>query len=123
MEAREDWFEGQLDLDPEGVVFLDETATATDMAPCYGRAAARPLQDHHGHGRPAGERPFRGLMDGATNGARFGAYLSDVPVPALNPRRGGDGQPERPQALPAGLQPRLQPDRERLLNQPDRKQL
>ena len=38
MEAREDWFEGQLDLDPEGVVFLDETATATDMAPCYGRA-------------------------------------------------------------------------------------
>ena len=38
MEAREDWFEGQLDLDPERVVFLDETATATDMAPCYGRA-------------------------------------------------------------------------------------
>jgi len=38
MEARQTWFEGQLDLDPERVVFLDETATATNMERRYGRA-------------------------------------------------------------------------------------
>ena len=32
MEAREAWFEGQLDLNPERVVFLDETATASEQA-------------------------------------------------------------------------------------------
>ena len=36
--AREPWFEGQLDLDPDAVVFIDETATATNMARTYGRA-------------------------------------------------------------------------------------
>ena len=37
-EAREGWFEGQLDLDPDRVVFLDETAAATNMAWRHGRA-------------------------------------------------------------------------------------
>ena len=37
-EAREAWFEGQLDLDPERLVFLDETATATNMERRHGRA-------------------------------------------------------------------------------------
>ena len=32
MKAREDWFESQLDLDPERIIFLDETAAATNMA-------------------------------------------------------------------------------------------
>jgi hypothetical protein len=36
--AREAWFEGQLDLDPNALVFLDETATTTKMARRYGRA-------------------------------------------------------------------------------------
>ena len=40
MEARETWFERQLDLDPERVVFLDETATATNMERRYGRGTA-----------------------------------------------------------------------------------
>jgi hypothetical protein len=38
MAAREAWFEGQLDLDPERVVFIDETAAATNMVRRYGRA-------------------------------------------------------------------------------------
>ena len=38
MEAREAWFEGPVDLAPERVVFLDETATATNMERRYGRA-------------------------------------------------------------------------------------
>jgi hypothetical protein len=36
--AREAWFEGQLDLDPTHIVFIDETAANTKMARLYGRA-------------------------------------------------------------------------------------
>ena len=36
--ARQDWFEDQLDLDPDHLVFLDETAANTKMARRYGRA-------------------------------------------------------------------------------------
>jgi hypothetical protein len=49
-------------------------------------------------------------MDGATNGARFRAYLSDVPVPALNPGEGGDGQPGRPQGEGRAAMPAYSPD-------------
>ena len=35
---REDWFEGQLDLDPEKLVFVDESFATTNMARRYGRA-------------------------------------------------------------------------------------
>jgi hypothetical protein len=44
---REAWFEGQLDLDPGRLVFIDETWTSTNMARLRGRA-------------PKGER-LRGL--------------------------------------------------------------
>jgi transposase-like protein len=37
--ARQAWFEGQLDLDPEKLIFIDETAASTKMARFYGRAA------------------------------------------------------------------------------------
>lgn len=36
--AREAWFTAQPDLDPDKLVFLDETAAATNMACRYGRA-------------------------------------------------------------------------------------
>lgn len=36
--AREDWVDGQLNLDPERLVFLDETAANTSMARRYGWA-------------------------------------------------------------------------------------
>jgi transposase len=36
--AREEWFEGQLDLDPEKLVFIDETSISTNMARRFGRA-------------------------------------------------------------------------------------
>ena len=39
------------------------------------------------------------LMDGATNGARFLSYITNMLVPALTPRRHGHhGQPRRPQS-------------------------
>jgi transposase len=96
MEAREDGFESQPDLDPERVVFLDETATATNRARRYGRAPRGErcrIAVPHGPYKTTtvtaalrASGPFAvALRDGATNGARFRAYLSDVLVPALNP--------------------------------------
>jgi hypothetical protein len=32
VKRREDWFEGQLDLDPERLVFIDETWAKTNIA-------------------------------------------------------------------------------------------
>lgn len=37
-EAREAWFEAQPELDPDRLVFLDETAIATNLVRAYGRA-------------------------------------------------------------------------------------
>jgi len=45
LKRREEWFAGQLDLDPEQLIFIDETWESTIMAHRYGcgpgcRAAA-----------------------------------------------------------------------------------
>jgi transposase len=96
MEAREWWFEGQLDLDPDRVVVLDETAAATNMERRYGRARRGQrcrIAVPHGHYKTTtvtaalrASGPFAlELMDGATNGRRFRAYGADVLVPALRP--------------------------------------
>ena len=96
MEAREAWFEGQLDLDPEQVIFLDETATATNMERRYGRAPRGErcrIAVPHGHYKTTtvtaslrASGPFAvQLMDGATNGQRFLSYVNDTLVPALHP--------------------------------------
>ena len=37
LSAREAWFDGQLDLDPETLIFVDETGASTKMARRYGR--------------------------------------------------------------------------------------
>ena len=95
--AREAWFEGQLDLDPTRIVFIDETAANTKMARLYGRAprgercrAAVP----HGHWKTttftAGLRhdgiaaPM--VLDGPMNGEAFLAYVEQALVPELRPR-------------------------------------
>ena len=44
MTRRQAWFDGQTDLDPERVVFIDETWASTNMARIHGRC-------------PRGERP------------------------------------------------------------------
>jgi hypothetical protein len=38
VKRRQEWFEGQLDLDPERLVFIDETWASTNMARRHGRA-------------------------------------------------------------------------------------
>ena len=90
------WFEGQLDLDPERLVFIDETWASTNMARRYGRAprgqrlrAGIP----HGHWKTttfvAGLRlegiiaPF--VLDGPMNRDAFETYVARVLVPELRP--------------------------------------
>lgn len=96
MKRREAWFESQLDLDPEKLVFIDETWTTTNMARKCGRApkgerlrAGIP----HGHWKTttfvAGLR-LTGIvapmvLDGPINGAWFQAYVEQVLVPTLSP--------------------------------------
>jgi transposase len=94
--ARRLWFDGQLDLDPEKLIFVDETGASTKMARLRGRAlrgqrcrAAIP----HGHWKTttftAGLRldglaaPM--LLDGAMDGEAFLAYVQKVLVPELAP--------------------------------------
>lgn len=94
--AREAWFEGQLDLDPTKLVFIDETGATTKMARRYGRAprgercrAGVP----HGHWKTttltAGLR-LNGIaapmvIDGPMDGAAFLAYVQQVLAPELGP--------------------------------------
>lgn len=92
--AREAWFEAQPDLDPDRLVFLDETAAATNMARRYGRAPrgercriAVP-QGHYKTTTVTAALRSTGLVatalfDGATNGQRFRSYVTDTLVPVL----------------------------------------
>ncbi len=92
MARRQLWFSGQTDLDPERLIFIDETGASTKMARLRGRAprgercrAALP----HGHWKTttfaAGLRlsgmaaPM--LLDGPMNGVAFKAYVEQVLVP------------------------------------------
>lgn len=94
--ARTAWFDGQLDLDPEKLIFIDETGTTTKMARLYGRAprgercrAAIP----HGHwktttltaGLRIGGLAAPMVMDGPMHGDAFRAYVEQVLVPELAP--------------------------------------
>ncbi|AMJ62702.1 transposase [Bosea sp. PAMC 26642] len=96
LKRRQDWFEAQPDLDPERLVFIDQTGLSTNMARLRGRAlrgercrAGIP----HGHWKTTtfvgGLRltgmtaPF--VYDGAMNGVVFLAYVEQVLVPTLKP--------------------------------------
>jgi hypothetical protein len=95
MAKRQAWFDGQMDLDPAKLIFIDETGAKTNMARTKGRAkrgercrAAIP----HGHWNTttftAGLRldgiaaPM--LLDGPMDGDAFRAYVGKVLVPELS---------------------------------------
>jgi len=93
------WRAWQGFMDPARFVFLDETATATNMARRYGRGPADQrlvAAVPHGHWHTttfvAGLRdtgiiaPL--VLDGAMTGIAFCAYVEQVLAPALQP---GDG--------------------------------
>jgi transposase len=95
-EPREVWFDGQLDLDPERLVFIDETSASTKMARLYGRCARGQrlrVRIPHGHWKTttfvAGLRRsgFSALMvlDGTMTGLWFAAYVEQILVPTLRP--------------------------------------
>ena len=96
MKRRRAWFDGQLDLDPARLVFIDETGLSTKMARLYGRAprgercrAGIP----HGHWKTTtftGALRLSGMtapmvLNGAMNGPAFFAYVEQVLVPTLLP--------------------------------------
>jgi transposase len=96
VKRRHEWFEGQVDLDPERLVFIDETWASTNMARLHGRTpkgerlrAGIP----HGHWKTttfvAGLR-LSGMMatmvlDGPINRDAFQAYVEQVLVRELRP--------------------------------------
>lgn len=94
LKRREEWFDGQLDLDPERLVFIDETWASTNMARRYGRAPRGErlrVGVPHGHWKTttfvAGLR-LTGMvapmvLDGPINGVSFQAYIDQVLVPEL----------------------------------------
>lgn len=95
---RQDWFDGQLDLDPDRLIFIDETGANTKMARLRGWSAKGErcrAAIPHGHWRTttftAGLRisglsaPM--LLDGPMHGTAFLAYVEHVLVPDL---RDGD---------------------------------
>ncbi|MYL99554.1 IS630 family transposase [Novosphingobium sp. FGD1] len=96
LKQRQDWFEGQLDLEPERLVFIDETWTATNMTRSHGRC---PKGERLRMGFPHGHRKTTTLvaglrmtgmvapmvLDGPINGDWFEAYVAQVLVPELRP--------------------------------------
>ncbi len=96
LKRREEWFDGQLDLDPERLVFIDETWASTNMARRHGRCRrGERLRSGvpHGHWKTttlvAGLRRTgmvaRMVLDGPINRDAFVAYVRQVLVPGLSP--------------------------------------
>jgi transposase len=96
LKRREEWFEGQLDLDPERLVFIDETWTATNMTRTHGRCRkGERLRMGFPHGHRKTTTLIAGLrmsgmvapmvLDGPVNGGWFEAYVAQVLVPELKP--------------------------------------
>ena len=96
MSRRRAWFEAQLDLDPERLVFIDETWASTNMARQRGRA---PKGERLRAGVPFGHwktttfvaglrmsgmiAPF--VLDGPINRRAFETYVEKVLAPELTP--------------------------------------
>jgi hypothetical protein len=93
---RRAWFKGQPDLDPERLVFIDETGASTKMARLRGRAkrgtrCRSPIP--HGHWKTTtftGALRMTGLtapmvLDGPMTGERFATYAQQVLGPTLRP--------------------------------------
>ena len=96
MSKRRVWFDQQLELDPDRLVFIDETGASTKMARLYGRSrrgercrASIP----HGHWKTTtfvGALRRSGMtapmvLDGAMHGTAFIAYVEQVLAPTLTP--------------------------------------
>jgi transposase len=96
VKRRQEWFDGQIDLDPERLVFIDETWASTNMTRLHGRA---PKGERLRAGIPQGHWKtttfvaglrLTGMMatmvlDGPINREAFQAYVEQVLVCELKP--------------------------------------
>jgi transposase len=93
---RQAWFETQLDLDPERLIFIDETWTNTKMARTHGRCPRGTrlrLALPHGHWKTTtlvAGLSSRGIvapmvLGRAINRTWFEAYVEQVLAPVLSP--------------------------------------
>lgn len=96
MRRRKAWFDAQIDLDPERLVFIDETWAKTNMARTHGRAPRGErlrMGLPHGHWKTTtfvAGLTMRGMiapfvLGGPINRAAFEAYVEKVLVPELHP--------------------------------------
>lgn len=94
MKRRQDWFDGQLDLDPDRLVFIDETWASTNMARKRGRCRKGErlrMGVPHGHWKTTtfvGALTLRGfiapfVIDGPIDRDAFETYVGKVLVPEL----------------------------------------
>jgi transposase len=94
--ARTAWVDNQPQLDPERLVFIDETGTSTNMARLRGRAPRGErlvAKVPHGHwenttfvaGLRANALTAPCVIDGPMNGDVFFAYVEQILVPTLTP--------------------------------------
>jgi transposase len=94
LKRRQAWFDGQTDLDPERLVFIDETWASTNMARTHGRAPRGErlrMAVPYGHWKTTtlvaglGARgvvaPW--VLDGPINGDAFETYVRKVLIPEL----------------------------------------
>jgi len=96
LRKRWNWFEGQIDLHPNGLVLIDETWAKTNMARTHGRCRRGKrlrMGMPHGHWRTTtlvAGLTMRGIvapfvLSGPINRAAFEAYIERVLVPELRP--------------------------------------
>jgi transposase len=94
LKRRQAWFDGQTDLDPARLVFIDETWASTNMARTHGRCLRGErlrMAVPHGHwktttlvaglGARGAVAPW--VLDGPINGDAFETYVGKVLVPEL----------------------------------------
>ena len=94
LKRRQAWFESQLDLDPERLVFIDETWASTNMARTHGRCRRGErlrVGVPHGHWKTTtfvAALTTRGMvapfvLDGPINRLAFRTYVERVFAPEL----------------------------------------
>lgn len=95
LKRRQEWFDGQLDLDPARLVFIDETWASTNMARRHGRCMRGErlrISVPHGHWKTTtfiGALTLRGfiapfVVDRSINRIAFETYVEKVLLPELN---------------------------------------
>lgn len=95
LRRRQAWFDGQSDLEPERLVFIDETWAKTNMARTHGRCRRGErlrMGFPHGHWKTttfAAGLTLRGMiapfvLSGPINRDAFEAYVEQVLVPELH---------------------------------------